>query len=69
MCLLIALIILSRSHSWSTASPPKNFFVNKKIARTELNLYGLRISRGDVRGKVQAAYHAGQVRGSGHGPR
>lgn len=41
MCLLIALIILSRSHSWSTASPPKNFFVNKKIARTELNLYGL----------------------------
>lgn len=39
------------------------------MARTELNLYGLRISRGDVRGKVQAAYHAGQARGSDHGPR
>ena len=27
------------------------------------------ISHGDVRGKVQVAYHAGQARESGHGPR
>lgn len=27
------------------------------------------ISHGDVRGRVQAAYHAGQARGSDHGPR
>ena len=27
------------------------------------------ISHGDVRGKVQAAYHAGQARESDHGPR
>lgn len=27
------------------------------------------ISHGDVRGRVQAAYHAGQARESDHGPR
>lgn len=27
------------------------------------------ISHEDVRGRVQAVYHAGQAQGSGHGPR
>lgn len=69
VCLLIALIILSRSHSWSTASPPKNFFVNKKNSPHRTESVRARISHGDVRGRVQEAYHAGQALGSDRGPR
>lgn len=73
MCLLIALIILGRSHSGSTRNPTRPDFLKISFGsknsphRTE-SVRAI-ISHGDVRGRVQAAYHAGQARESDHGPR
>lgn len=57
------------SITMNPARPDFKFLLKTKNSphRTESVRAG--ISHEDVRGKVQAAYHAGQARGSGHGPR
>lgn len=57
-------IICQPSYLMNPTRPDFKFLLETKIARTELNLYGLCISRGDVRGRVREAYRAYQVPGN-----
>lgn len=49
--------------------PDFKFLLETKNSPHRIESVRAIISHGDVRGRVQAAYHAGQARGSDHGPR
>lgn len=49
--------------------PDFKFLCKQKNSPHRTESVRARISHEDVRGRVQVAYHAGQVRGSGYGPR
>lgn len=51
------------------AKPDFKFLLKAKNSPHRTESVRVIISHGDVRGRVQEAYHAGQARGSGHGPR
>lgn len=49
--------------------PDFKFLCKQKNSPHRTESVRARISHEDVRGRVQVAYHAGQARGSGYGPR
>ena len=49
--------------------PDFKFLCKQKNSPHRIEAVRAIISHGDVRGKVQAVYHAGQARGSDHVPR
>ena len=62
-------IIGQPSYLMNPARPDFKFLLETKNSPHRTESVRAIISHGDVRGRVQAAYHAGQARGSGHGLR
>jgi hypothetical protein len=64
-----ARIIGQPSYLMNPTKPDFKFLFETKNSPHRTESVRAIISHEDVRGRVQAAYHAGQARGSGHGPR
>lgn len=62
-------IIGQPSYLMNPARPDFKLLLETKNSPHRTESVRALISHGDVRGRVQAAYHAGQARGSDHGPR
>lgn len=62
-------IIGQPSYLMNPTRPDFKFLLETKNSPHRIESVRAIISHGDVRGRVRAAYHAGQARGSDHGPR